>query len=142
MHSREEKIKAFEDLLDVMDALREKCPWNAAQTMESIRPMTEEEVYELSDAIVRNDSQEIAKELGALLYHIVFYAKIAEEKEEFDVVCKQYGLDLISLIAPTSYERIAMIAKEAEGFLYIVSRKSKVPGEGPCSRRKRIWKTF
>ena len=73
MHSREEKIKAFEDLLDVMDALREKCPWNAAQTMESIRPMTEEEVYELSDAIVRNDSQEIAKELGDLLYHIVFY---------------------------------------------------------------------
>ena len=85
MHSREEKIKAFEDLLDVMDALREKCPWNAAQTMESIRPMTEEEVYELSDAIVRNDSQEIAKELGDLLYHIVFYAKIAEEKEEFDI---------------------------------------------------------
>lgn len=85
MHSREEKIMAFEDLLDVMDALREKCPWNAAQTMESIRPMTEEEVYELSDAIVRNDSQEIAKELGDLLYHIVFYAKIAEEKEEFDI---------------------------------------------------------
>ncbi len=85
MHTRQEKLEAFGDLLDVMDALREKCPWNAEQTMESIRPMTEEEVYELSDAILRGESQEISKELGDLLYHIVFYAKIAEEKGEFDI---------------------------------------------------------
>lgn len=85
MHSKEEKLKAFSDLLDVMDELRDKCPWNAQQSMESIRPMTEEEVYELSDAILKNEPNEIAKELGDLLYHIVFYAKIAEEKGEFDI---------------------------------------------------------
>ncbi len=85
MHTRQEKLEAFTELLDVMDALREKCPWNAEQTMESIRPMTEEEVYELSDAILRGDRADISKELGDLLYHIVFYAKIAEEKGEFDI---------------------------------------------------------
>lgn len=85
MHTRQEKMDAFGQLLDVMDALREKCPWNAEQTMESIRPMTEEEVYELSDAILKGAPDEISKELGDLLYHIVFYAKIAEEKGEFDV---------------------------------------------------------
>ena len=61
MHSREEKKEAFGRLLDIMDALRERCPWNAEQTMESIRPMTEEEVYELSDAIIRADSADICK---------------------------------------------------------------------------------
>ncbi len=85
MHTIEEKTEAFKDLLGVMDSLREKCPWNAEQTMESIRPMTEEEVYELSDAILRSDSRDISKELGDLLYHIVFYAKIAEERGEFDI---------------------------------------------------------
>ncbi len=85
MHTKKEKLAAFNRLLDVMDALREKCPWNAAQTMESIRPMTEEEVYELSDAILKGQSKDICKELGDLLYHIVFYAKIGEEKGEFDI---------------------------------------------------------
>ena len=85
MHSREEKMAAFGRLLDTMDALREKCPWNAAQTMETIRPMTEEEVYELSDAIIKNDTQEISKEIGDLLYHLVFYARIAQEQGLFDV---------------------------------------------------------
>lgn len=85
MHTKEEKIQAFGRLLDVMDALREKCPWNAAQTMESIRPMTEEEVYELSDAIVRSDRKETAKEIGDLLYHMVFYARIAQEEGSFDI---------------------------------------------------------
>lgn len=85
MHTKEEKIQAFARLLDVMDALREKCPWNAAQTMESIRPMTEEEVYELSDAIVRADRQETAKEIGDMLYHMVFYARIAQEEGSFDI---------------------------------------------------------
>lgn len=85
MHTKEEKIHAFARLLDVMDALRERCPWNAAQTMESIRPMTEEEVYELSDAIVRADRQETAKEIGDMLYHMVFYARIAQEEGSFDI---------------------------------------------------------
>lgn len=85
MHTREEKMQAFGRLLDVMDELRSKCPWNAEQTKESIRPMTEEEVYELSDAILKDDTREICKELGDLLYHIVFYAKIGEEKGQFDI---------------------------------------------------------
>ena len=85
MHSKEEKLKAFERLIDTMDALRERCPWNAEQTMESIRPMTEEEVYELSDTIVRGQRQETAKEIGDLLYHMVFYARIGQEEGEFDI---------------------------------------------------------
>lgn len=85
MHSKEEKLEQFSRLLDIMDALREKCPWNAAQTMESIRPMTEEEVYELSDAIVKSDYKEVAKEIGDLLYHMVFYARIGEETGNFDI---------------------------------------------------------
>ena len=85
MHTKQEKIEQFSRLLDIMDALREKCPWNAAQTMESIRVMTEEEVYELSDAIVRGDKKDIAKEIGDLLYHMVFYARIAEESGDFDI---------------------------------------------------------
>src|SRR5574344_3047276 len=85
MHTKEEKLAAFGRLLDLMDELREKCPWNAAQTMESIRPMTEEEVYELSDAIVRGDRPSVAKEIGDLLYHMVFYARIAQEEGSFDI---------------------------------------------------------
>ena len=85
MHSKEEKTAAFSRLLDVMDRLRTECPWNAAQTFESIRPMTEEEVYELSDTILRGDRAGTAKELGDLLYHIVFYARMAQEEGSFDI---------------------------------------------------------
>lgn len=85
MHSKQEKMEAFGLLLDTMDALRERCPWNAEQTMDSIRPMTEEEVYELSDAVVRGDRNEIAKEIGDLLYHMVFYACIGQEEGSFDI---------------------------------------------------------
>ena len=85
MHTKEEKMAAFGRLLDIMDALRSGCPWNAEQTMESIRPMTEEEVYELSDAIVKGNRNEISKEIGDLLYHMVFYACIAQEEGSFDI---------------------------------------------------------
>ena len=85
MHTREEKMAAFGRLLDTMDALREKCPWNAEQTMESIRRLTEEEVYELSDTILEGDRQGTAKEIGDLLYHMVFYARIGEEEGAFDI---------------------------------------------------------
>ena len=85
MHTREEKLAAFGRLLDIMDALREQCPWNAAQTMDSIRPMTEEEVYELSDTILEGDRQGTAKEIGDLLYHMVFYARIGQEEGAFDI---------------------------------------------------------
>ena len=85
MHTKEEKLAAFSRLLDTMDALREKCPWNAAQTMETIRPMTEEEVYELSDTILKGDRAGTAKEIGDLLYHLVFYARIGQEEGSFDI---------------------------------------------------------
>ena len=85
MHTREEKIAAFGRLLDIMDTLREQCPWNAAQTFESIRPLSEEEVYELSDTILKGDRNGTAKELGDLLYHIVFYARIGQEEGSFDI---------------------------------------------------------
>ena len=85
MHTREEKLAAFGRLLDIMDALREKCPWNAEQTFDSIRRLTEEEVYELSDTILEGDRQGTAKEIGDLLYHMVFYARIAQEEGAFDI---------------------------------------------------------
>lgn len=85
MHTKEQKMEAFGHLLDIMDSLREKCPWNAEQTMKSIRPMTEEEVYELSDAILKEDTAAISKEIGDLLYHLVFYARIAQEEGLFDI---------------------------------------------------------
>ncbi|MEE3375753.1 MAG: nucleoside triphosphate pyrophosphohydrolase [Candidatus Cryptobacteroides sp.] len=85
MHTREEKLAAFGRLLDIMDELRVKCPWNAAQTMDTIRPMTEEEVYELSDTILEGNRQGTAKEIGDLLYHMVFYARIGEEEGAFDI---------------------------------------------------------
>lgn len=78
-------MQRFGRLLDIMDELREKCPWNAEQTMESIRPMTEEEVYELSDAILQGDMGDVCKELGDLLYHMVFYARMGEEQGSFDM---------------------------------------------------------
>ena len=85
MHSKEEILEQFSRLLDVMDRLRDECPWNGAQTMESIRPLTIEEVYELSDAIVKGEAPGIRKELGDLMYHIVFYSRIARENGDFDM---------------------------------------------------------
>ena len=91
MHTREEKLEAFGRLLDVMDDLREKCPWDRKQTNESLRPNTIEETYELADAIIKNDKGEICKELGDVLLHIVFYAKIGSETGDFDIadVCNK-----------------------------------------------------
>ena len=73
MHTREEKIEAFGRLLDVLDELRVKCPWDRKQTNESLRPNTIEEVYELCDALMKNDKKNICKELGDVLLHVVFY---------------------------------------------------------------------
>lgn len=85
MNSREEKLEAFGRLLDIMDELREKCPWDRMQTNESLRANTIEETYELAEAIINDDNGEIKKELGDLLLHIVFYSKIGEEKKAFDL---------------------------------------------------------
>ncbi len=85
MNTREQKLEAFGRLLDVMEELREKCPWDREQTNESLRANTIEEVHELAEAIINNDNEEIKKELGDLLLHVVFYSKIGEEKQAFDI---------------------------------------------------------
>ncbi len=84
-HTREEKAEAFARFIDILDILREKCPWDHKQTNESLRPNTIEETYELCDALIRQDNQAIKKELGDVLLHVAFYAKIGEEKEAFDI---------------------------------------------------------
>lgn len=83
--NRQNQLQAFNRLLDVMDELREKCPWDRKQTIASLRHLTIEETYELSDAILRNDLQEVKKEIGDLMLHLVFYAKIASETQAFDL---------------------------------------------------------
>ena len=85
MNSREQQLQSFNRLLDVMDELREKCPWDKKQTMESLRHLTIEETYELADAILQNDLEEVRKELGDLSLHIIFYAKIGSETKDFDI---------------------------------------------------------
>ncbi|MBO4826148.1 MAG: nucleoside triphosphate pyrophosphohydrolase [Prevotella sp.] len=85
MHTREEKLQAFGRLLDVLDQLREKCPWDKKQTFESLRPNTIEETFELCDALMNNDTKNICKELGDVLMHVVFYARIGSETDDFDM---------------------------------------------------------
>lgn len=84
-HSRDEKLEALGKMLDVLDILRVKCPWDAKQTNDSLRCNTIEEVYELSDALISEDNENIKKELGDVLLHIAFYSKIGEEKDAFDI---------------------------------------------------------
>ena len=85
-HSRQDKIEALGRIIDTLDILRVKCPWDAKQTNESLRPNTIEEVFELCDALIAEDNANIKKELGDVLLHVLFYAKIGEEKEAFDIV--------------------------------------------------------
>lgn len=85
MHTKEEKLAAFGRMLDVLDELRVKCPWDAKQTNESLRPNTIEETFELAEALANDDTPNIKKELGDVLLHIAFYSKIAQEKEQFDI---------------------------------------------------------
>ena len=98
MNSRADQLKAFDRLLTIMDELREGCPWDKKQTMESLRHLTIEETYELGDAILDNDLQEIKKELGDVLLHIVFYSKIGSETNDFDIadVCHSICDKLVS----------------------------------------------
>jgi MazG family protein len=84
-NSRQQQLEAFDRLLTIMEELREKCPWDKKQTLDSLRHLTIEETFELSDAILENDLEEIKKELGDILLHIVFYAKIGAEKQVFDI---------------------------------------------------------
>ena len=98
MHTKEEKMQAFGRFLDVLDALRANCPWDKKQTNESLRPNTIEETYELCDALIKNDIPDICKELGDVLLHICFYAKIAEEQAQFDMadVCNALTRKMIT----------------------------------------------
>ncbi len=85
MHTKEEKLASFSRLLDIMDDLREKCPWDKKQTLQSLRYLTIEETYELTDAILENDLEELKGEIGDIMLHMVFYSKIASETNEFDI---------------------------------------------------------
>ena len=97
MHTRDEKLEAFGRFLDILDELRVKCPWDRKQTNESLRPNTIEEVYELCDALIQGDKKNICKELGDVLLHVAFYAKIGEETGDFDMadVCNQLSDKLV-----------------------------------------------
>ncbi len=97
MHSTDDKLSAFRRIIEVLDTLRERCPWDAKQTNESLRPNTVEEVFELADALIADDTQNIKKELGDVLLHVLFYSKIASEKEQFDIadVCNSLADKLI-----------------------------------------------
>ena len=97
MNSRQRQLDAFDKLLTIMDDLREKCPWDKKQTLQSLRHLTIEETYELGDAILDNDLTEVKKELGDLLLHIVFYSKIGSESDSFDIadVCNEICEKLI-----------------------------------------------
>ena len=116
MHTREEKMEAFGRLLDVMDTLREQCPWDRKQTNDSLRPNTIEETYELCDALIRDDQREICKELGDVLLHVVFYGRIGEEKQQFDMadVCNKL-CDKLIFRHPHVYGEA--VAKDAEAVL-------------------------
>ena len=109
-------MEAFGRLLDVMDRLREECPWDRKQTNDSLRPNTIEETYELCDALIRDDQREICKELGDVLLHVVFYGRIGEEKQEFDIadVCNKL-CDKLIFRHPHVYGEA--VAKDAEAVL-------------------------
>ena len=83
-HTKASKMQAFGQLLDIMDELREKCPWDKKQTFETLRPLTIEECFELNEALLHEDYAEVCKELGDIIMHIVFYAKVGEEKQLFE----------------------------------------------------------
>ena len=116
MSSREEQLKAFGRLLDIMDDLREKCPWDRKQTFDSLRQNTIEETYELATAISRHDMNEISKELGDVLLHVVFYAKMGSEKGEFDIadVCNRL-CDKLIFRHPHVYGQIAFGGEQPFG---------------------------
>lgn len=109
-YSREDQLKAFDRLLSIMDELREQCPWDQKQTMESLRHLTIEETYELSDAIIENDYQELKNELGDLMLHLVFYARIGSESGDFDIsevintVCEKLTLRHPHIYSDTKVE--------------------------------------
>ncbi len=134
MGSRIEQLKAFKRLLDIMDELREKCPWDRKQTFETLRHLTIEETYELGDAILDNDLEEVKKELGDLLLHIVFYSKIGSEKKVFDIadVAKQISEKLIHrhphIYGDAVFENADQVEKNWEAIKLKEGKKSVLEG--------------
>ena len=126
MHTKEEKMQAFGRFLDVLDALRANCPWDKKQTNESLRPNTIEETYELCDALIKNDVHDICKELGDVLLHICFYAKIAEEKAQFDMadVCNALTRKMITR-HPHVYHPSQIDAEEPKPLPYVPCEASQ-----------------
>lgn len=127
MNTMDEKLQAFQRLLEVMDELREKCPWDKKQTFESLRANTIEECYELVDAIMKQEKNEIKKELGDVLLHIVFYSKIASETGDFDIadVCNSLCDKLIFRHPHVFGEGAAKTAGEVEQTWEQIKRKEK-----------------
>ena len=125
MHTKEEKMQAFGRFLDVLDALRANCPWDKKQTNESLRPNTIEETYELCDALIKNDIPDICKELGDVLLHICFYAKIAEEQSQFDMadVCNALTRKMITR-HPHVYHPSQIDAEDPKPLPYVPSSAS------------------
>ena len=134
MHTKEEKMQAFGRFLDVLDALRANCPWDKKQTNESLRPNTIEETYELCDALIKNDVHEICKELGDVLLHICFYAKIGEEKEQFDMadVCNALTRKMITR-HPHVYHPSQIDAEDPKPLPYVPSEASETSDTSPTS---------
>ena len=127
MSRRQEQLKAFERLLDIMDDLREKCPWDRKQTFDSLRQNTIEETYELATAISRHDMNEISKELGDVLLHVVFYAKMGSETGEFDIadVCNRLCDKLVFRHPHVYGEAAAQSAEEVSHLWEQVKLKEK-----------------
>jgi len=127
MNRRQEQLKAFERLLDIMDDLREKCPWDRKQTFDSLRQNTIEETYELATAISRHDMNEISKELGDVLLHVVFYAKMGSETGDFDIadVCNRLCDKLVFRHPHVYGEAAAQNAEEVSKLWEQVKLKEK-----------------
>lgn len=130
MHTREEKLKAFGRMLDVVDTLREKCPWDRKQTNESLRPNTIEEVFELADAISKSDTHNICKELGDVLLHICFYSRIGSETGDFDIadVCNAL-VDKLIFRHPHVYHPSQIGAPDPKPLPYGEEKAENVDGE-------------
>lgn len=130
MHTREEKLKAFGRMLDVVDILREKCPWDRKQTNESLRPNTIEEVFELADAISKSDTHNICKELGDVLLHICFYSRIGSETGDFDIadVCNAL-VDKLIFRHPHVYHPSQIGAPDPKPLPYGEEKAEKADGE-------------
>ncbi len=139
MHTKEEKMKAFGRLLDVLDDLRERCPWDKKQTNESLRPNTIEETYELCDALIKDDAHEICKELGDVLLHVCFYARIGDEHRRFDIadVCNEL-VDKLIFRHPHVYHPSQIGAEEPRPLPYGTETGGGEAGAGTVSTARQV----